>query len=205
MKKILSSIWFVALLALVLGLGTQAVVFIVRLNRLEEAMAAAPVVDEFAVPETIAWSFLTPDIEQMRAELALRLETIGLREKELDDYELRLRAERAELQKLARDLEQMRLQIGTSITEVQASEQKNLKTLATTYTNVSPAAALAIFREMDDEMVVKILAFMKPDPVGRILEEMAQTKDGAGTLAGRAAVISNKLRLLRQVRAEETP
>ncbi|MGH8021181.1 MAG: MotE family protein, partial [Opitutaceae bacterium] len=83
------------------------------------------------------------------------------------------------------------------------SEQKNLKTLAATYTTLSPAAALAIFKEMDDETVVKILAFMKPDPVGLILEEMALTKDGEGTLAGRAADISNKLRLKRLERAEE--
>jgi flagellar motility protein MotE (MotC chaperone) len=203
MKKLLCSTWFLAVLALVLGLGTEAAVFSVRMKSLEAA--AVVVVDEYAVPDTIAWSFLTPDIEQMRAELRQRLEAAVVREKDLQDYELRLRAERAEMEKLKRDLEQMRTEIGGTITEVQVAEQKNLKTLATTYTNVSPPAALAIFREMEDEMVVKILAFMKPDPVGQILEEMARTKDGEGTLAGRAAVISNKLRLLRQVRAEETP
>ncbi len=49
-------------------------------------------------------------------------------------------------------------------------------------------------------MVVKILAFMKPEPVGNILGMMAQTKDGDGTLASRAATLSYKLRLLNQVK-----
>jgi hypothetical protein len=65
---------------------------------------------------------------------------------------------------------------------------------------MQPDGALAIFREMDDEMVVKILAFMKPGQVGPILELMAQTQDGEGTLAGRAAALSYKLRLLNQIK-----
>jgi flagellar motility protein MotE (MotC chaperone) len=202
MKKILCSTWFIAVLALILGLGTQAFVLGVRLQHLEQELAAS-VVDEFAIPDTIAWSFLTPELETLTTELRQRLAAAADREKELDDYALRLKAERAEIEKLKRDLEAMRASIGSTITEVQVAEQKNLKTLAATYSNVSPTAALSIFREMEDEMVVKILAFMKPDPVGLILEEMARTKDGEGTLAGRAATISNKLRLLRQARADD--
>ena len=41
---------------------------------------------------------------------------------------------------------------------------------------------------------------MKPDQVRPLLEEMAQTKDGEGSLAGRAAALSYKLRLLNQVK-----
>jgi hypothetical protein len=199
MKPLLRSTWFIAVLALVLGLGTEAAVIAWRLERLGPATTAP---DPFAAPGTIAWSFLTPDLEDLRAELHQRLDEVAARERELATYDLRLRAERAEMEKLKRDLEQMRTAIGTTITEVQAAEQKNLKSLAATYSNVSPAAALAIFREMEDEMVVKILAFMKPDPVGQILEEMTRTKDGDGSLAARAATISNKLRLLRQVPAD---
>jgi flagellar motility protein MotE (MotC chaperone) len=114
-----------------------------------------------------------------------------------------LKAERSEIEKLKRDIEIMRDDLTNIFTNVHVSEQKNLKTLAATYTNLSPTAALAIFQEMDDEMVVKILAFMKPDPVSQILEEMARTRDGDGTLAGRAANLSNRLRLLRQAAADE--
>lgn len=200
MKKLFGSTWVLSVLALILGLGTQAGVIAWRLNssHVEEEHAAGP-----KPPETLVWTFLSPEIENLKQELRSRVEALASRERELQDYEVRLRAERAEIEKLKRDIESRRAELSASITEVQALEQKNLKNLAATYSNLTPAAALAIFEQMDDEMVVKILAFMKPDPVGQILEEMARTKEGEGTLAGRAAVISNKLRLLRQVRAEE--
>jgi flagellar motility protein MotE (MotC chaperone) len=202
MKKILRSTWFIAVLALLLGLGTQAAVLGLRLSKLEQAPPPV-VVKPDEVPDTIAFGFTAPEIQLMQEELKGRLASVAVREKELDDYDLRLRAERAEIEKLKRDVEKMRTDLAETVTEVQVVEQKNLKTLAATYTSIAPSAALAIFREMDDEMVVKILSFMKPDPVGQILEEMARPTEGRVSNAGRAATISNKLRLLRQVRAEE--
>lgn len=201
MNKLLRSNWIIAVLGIVLGVGTQMVVLLWRATEIE--IEPEEVVEPYAAIDRIAWSFLTPEIEGFTAELQTRLEGVAAREEELDDYALRLKAERAEIEKLKRDLEVMRSDLTNIFTNVNVSEQKNLKTLAATYTNLTPSAALAIFQEMDDDMVVKILAFMKPDPVGQILQEMAQTKDGGGTLAGRAANLSNKLRLLRQATAEE--
>lgn len=200
MKNLFRSTWFIAVLALVLGLGTQIGVLVWRLQGLESE--AAVETHGVVIPDRVSWTFLTPEIDNLREDLQSRLAAVGLREQELDAYEKRLLAERAEVEKLKRDIEAMRTELSTTITDVQASEQKNLKTLAATYTGLTPAGALAIFRKMDDEMVVKILTFMKPDPVGQILEEMARTKDGEGTLAGRAAALSDKLRLVRQVKAE---
>lgn len=203
MQKLLRNPWLIALLAVVLGVGTQAVVLQKRLGHVPE-----PEVDPHAAPEPpkfVDWSFLTPEIEAMRTELKERLAAVEARESELRDYELRLKAERAEIEKIKREVDRMRATVENTITSVQTVEQKNLKTLAATYTNMTPVAVLAIFREMDDDTVVKILSYMKPDPVGQILEEMARTKEGEGTLAGRAAVISNKLRLLHQVRAGTSP
>ncbi len=202
MQKLLRNPWLIALIAVVLGVGTQAFVLQMRL-----ADPSGHGADPDAAPEAptfVDWSFITPEVEAMRAELKDRLAAVQTRENELRDYELRLKAERAEIEKIKREVDRVRASVETTITEVQTVEQKNLKTLAATYTNMTPPAVLAIFREMDDDTVVKILAFMKPDPVGQILEEMARTKEGEGTLAGRAAVISNKIRLLHQVRAGAT-
>ena len=199
MQKMLRNPWLIALIAVVLGVGTQALVLQMRLGHPPE-----PEKDPHAQPEAPAfvdWSFVTPEIEAMRTELKDRIAAVETRENELRDYELRLKAERAEIEKIRREVDRMRATVEKTITEVQVVEQKNLKTLAATYTNMTPLAVLAIFREMEDDAVVKILSYMKPDPVGQLLEEMARTKDGEGTLAGRAAVISNKLRLLHQVRA----
>jgi hypothetical protein len=46
---------------------------------------------------------------------------------------------------------------------------------------------------------------MKPDVVGAILQEMATPVQGAASLAGRAAKLSDKLRLLKQEDISQTP
>jgi flagellar motility protein MotE (MotC chaperone) len=201
--KFLRSTWFVALVALVLGMGLQTYVLLSHVEELG-TVAQASTEPGNEPPTRINWDFLTPEMEQLRQELQERLAAVGRREEDLQDYEKRLKAERAEIEKLKREIETVRDDLSNRLTEIEAAEQKNLKNLATTYSGMQTDAALAIFREMDDEMVVKILAFMKPEPVGNILGMMAQTKDGEGTLAGRAAALSYKLRLLRQVKPETT-
>ena len=89
--------------------------------------------------------------------------------------------------------------------EIQADESKNLRSLSQTYANLSPKAAVAIIREMDDVTVVKILYLMKPDIVAPIFEEMSKTSDKDGLLSRRAAVISEKLRLMKSVKTAATP
>jgi flagellar motility protein MotE (MotC chaperone) len=207
--------WILAVLAVVLGVGAQAAFFVVKLGGMagghgEEEEHAGPTHTPTYAPPTLSWNFVTPAIDELGTELRTRVAAVERREKELEDYQRRLEAERAELEKLKIDLDEIRKGLEArrdafmaTVLEVKEGEEKNLKTLAATYTTLTPPAALAIFREMDDDTVVKILAFMKPDPVGQILEEMARTRDGDATLAPRAAAISNKLRLKRQVPAEE--
>ena len=45
--------------------------------------------------------------------------------------------------------------------------------------------------------VVKILSLMKADVVAPIFEEMSKTSDREGVLARRAAILSEKLRLMK--------
>ena len=85
-----------------------------------------------------------------------------------------------------------------------ADEAKNLKSLAQTYTNLTPKAAVAIIKEMDDITVVKILSLMKADIVGPIFEEMAKSNDATNQLARRAAVLSEKLRLMKSSKPATT-
>jgi flagellar motility protein MotE (MotC chaperone) len=98
----------------------------------------------------------------------------------------------------------MHQEITDKVVEIQADEAKNLRMLAQTYTNLTPHAAVAIIRELDDTTVVKILSLMKPDVVGPIFEDMAQSASGASD-AHRAAVLSEKLRLVRAARSGQTP
>ena len=97
-------------------------------------------------------------------------------------------------------------EIDQQVVEIQERELKNLKTLAQTYSAMNPSAVVAIFRELDENMAVKVLSFMKADRVGPILGEMSKAVDAASgeTMAKRAARITDKLRLLKPLK-KETP
>lgn len=118
---------------------------------------------------------------------------------QVDQRSARLSAEQGELDKLRAELELMRREIGERVIEINADEAKNLRALAQTYSALTPRAAVAILRELDDITIVKILSLMKPDVVSPIFEEMSRTPlgTGEGTLAKRAATLSEKLRLMK--------
>ena len=96
------------------------------------------------------------------------------------------------------------LHLSDRIVGIRADEAKNLRGLAQTYSNLTPRAAVAIFREMDDATAVKILFLMKPDIVGPIFEEMSKTAGTDGTLARRAAILSEKLRVMKAAATSAT-
>ena len=161
------------------------------------ALAAAARPKPAAVKKEKGWDFWTIEVENISTDLK---EERALLRKQADQQEqraARLAAEEKELGKIRADIEGLRQQIADKVIEITADEAKNLRTLSQTYTNLSPRAAVAIFREMDDITAVKILSLMKPDVVGPIFEEMSRTAGTDGPLARRAAVLSEKLRLMK--------
>ena len=54
-------------------------------------------------------------------------------------------------------------------------------------------------------MVVKILSLMKPDIVAPIFEQMSRTATADGTLARRAAGLSDRLRLVKATKTAANP
>ena len=143
------------------------------------------------------WDFWTIEIDNLTSELKEEKARLAKRSDDLDQREARLAIEQQELEKVRADIEAMHQQMERRITMISADESKNLRSLAQTYTNLTPKAAVSIFREMDDATAVKILSLMKPDVVGPIFEEMTNNVYGDSSLARRAAVLSDKLRLLR--------
>jgi flagellar motility protein MotE (MotC chaperone) len=168
-------------------------------------LGGVPAVEQTKLPPRL-WNFNGDAVNQLIADLNSGREKIAVDEKNLVTLKAQLDAEKAELGKVRVELEQMRKEIDERVLEIQDSEIKNLKTLAQTYAAMTPAAAVAIFREMDENMVVKILACMKVDRTGPILGEMSkvQSKPGEETMTVRAARISDKLRLIKPLK-KETP
>jgi flagellar motility protein MotE (MotC chaperone) len=164
-----------------------------------QAAAARPAKE----PEELkrkGWDFWTIEIENLSNELKEERERLKKQSELLDQRAARLAAEEKEFAKLRADVEALRRQIAEQVVEITADEAKNIRTLAATYTALSPRGAVAIFREMDDSTAVKILAVMKPDTVGPIFEEMSKASPD-GELARRAALLSEKLRLMKSTKS----
>ncbi len=143
------------------------------------------------------WDFWTIEVDNLAAELKDEKARLAKEAEEMKLAEARIVAERKELDKLRTSIEATRKEISDRVIEISADESKNLRSLAQTYTNLSAPAAVAIIREMDDTTVVKILSLMKADVVAPIFEVMSKTSDREGALARRAAILSEKLRLMK--------
>jgi flagellar motility protein MotE (MotC chaperone) len=202
MNKLASHPAIVALLGIVAGtLVGLGWVWRAGEALLAHAIAAIPPVAE-AEGKAQGWDFWTIEIEGLSSELKEERARLRQQADLLNQRAARLASEQQELAKVRADIEAMRAEINRKVIEITADESKNLKSLAQTYTNLTPKAAVAILREMDDTTVVKILSLMKSDVVGPIFEEMARTQGPDGPLAKRAAILSDKLRLMK---ANKTP
>lgn len=156
-----------------------------------KAAAAAPKKER-------GWDFWTIEIENLSNELKEERARQRKQADVLEQREARIVAERQELATMRNEIEGLRKEIADKVIAIREDEAKNLRALSQTYANLTPRAAVAIIREMDDATAVKILFLMKPDVVGPIFEEMSKTTGTDGTpLARRAAVLSEKLRLMK--------
>lgn len=143
------------------------------------------------------WDFWTIEMENVSSELKEERARLAKQAELLEQRAARIAAEEKEFAKLRADVELLRTQIEARIIEITADESKNIRGLAAAYTNLTPRAAVAILREMEDVTAVKILSLMKADVIGPIFEEMSRPGEPDKSLAQRAAMLSEKLRLMK--------
>ena len=133
------------------------------------------------------WQRHDPEVDQLLQEVKSEKELLAKRASELKELEARLAAERAELNQVTQRVAQVQMEFDQSVTRIKEDETPNLKKLAKVYMSMSPEAASTIFRELDDQVVVKLLAVMKEDQSAPLLEAMAkQGEDQAKRAAGLA-------------------
>ena len=102
------------------------------------------------------------------------------------------------------EIKTLRDELDQRSVKIQETDLKNIKTLATQYSAMKPATAVSIFREMDEDMVVRILGVMKPDRITAIIEEMAKAREKPGEepTPRRIVRLMDKLRLLQTPKKE---
>lgn len=193
-----------AVIALVLGSAAGLGWFWIRASSMLAAKAKeAPPPEKVAI-KAKGWDFWTIEIDNLSRELKEEKERVRAQQDALDARSSRIAAERQELEKVRDELTKLRDEITSKVVEIQKDESKNLKVLAQTYSTLTPHAAVAIMHELDDATVVKILSLMKPDIIGPIFEDMAQS-DPSGASAKRAALLSEKLRMMKAQRTAQNP
>ena len=202
MSNLLRHPFALVMLAGLTYLGTTALVLRLRWHQLGEAPAAVssrPAKPPLLIVGSRPWDFWSAETEEMIAGLGREHARLDERTHDLDLLQTRLDGEKAELDRLRAQITQASQELDRAATALAADETNNLRPLAQTYSRLTPRATVAIFRELDDATAIKILALMKTDAVSLIFEEMARTPDQDGTLASRAAMLTEKLRLLRKI------
>ena len=178
------------------------------MRALAPLLEKATVAHDKAPPEELkqkGWDFWTIEIDNLSNELKGERARLRKESELLDQRAARVTAAEKELGTVRADVELLRKEISDKVIEIKADEAKNLRSLAQTYTTLSPRAAAVIFRELDDNTAVKILSLMKADIVGPIFEEMSKSVSADGVpLARRAALLSERLRLMKAAKQNST-
>ena len=139
-----------------------------------------------------SWAFFNPEMDQIIAELKMEKETMAGKEKQLGELELRLKADRSELDEATKRITKIQDQCNRDLLRIKDDEVGNLKKLAKMYSSMEPASAARIMRELDDAVVVKIITLMKDADTGVILDAFSRLGE---VETKRAAKISENLRL----------
>jgi flagellar motility protein MotE (MotC chaperone) len=197
MKKWLTNLWVVGGVALLLNVGLTTWFLLGEVERI----AADLKPEEKAVHEDDLWqywSFHSVELQKAIAEIKRGHEKLDTREAELQELEERVTQERSELARLREDVAREREALSRLITKVSEDEAKNLKTLAKTYSELEPTAAIRVFDELDDTFVVKLLSLMKSDTVSNLFDAMIQGGNENAQRITRVARLSEMLRLRQQ-------
>lgn len=201
--KMLTSAWGIAFLAMLINIGTTLMMLLPAIGALQDTYEEIPEKTSMAAR---MWGFKTEAVDELIKELETERNKLEEEQKGVLAVQSQNAADREELEKVRAEIKAMRTEIDEKVVEIQEQELKNLKTLAQTYSAMNPSAVVTIFRELEENMSVKVLSFMKPDRVGPILGEMAKSADTTSgeSMAKRAARITDKLRLLKPLK-KETP
>lgn len=189
--QILRSPWLAVVLGMIAYGGTTLVV----LN--PKRLAVKPPTKQHDAEEKLekiepSWSFKNPELDQLLTEVAQERESLRTRERDLQELETRLKAERQEIGAITQQVNRLQVELDQTISRIKEEEAVNLKRLAKVYATMSPEGAAKILQEMQDDQIVKILTLMKETETAPLLENLAKANTVA---ARRAAQLCDRLRL----------
>jgi flagellar motility protein MotE (MotC chaperone) len=185
MIRILQSSWLTVFAGCLLYLGTTLAV--IRPEKIEAAHLVPP---DASAPDDPSWKFRNPEFDQWIAQMKDEKESLALREQQLNEWQSRLDAERQEISTVTQSVSQLQADFDRNIIRFRAQETDNVKHQAKLIAAMSPAGAAAMFNEMADDDVVRILFTMKTDEASVILDTMSKL---GRPEARRAALLTGRL------------
>lgn len=141
--------------------------------------------------QTGFWTQHNPEVDQMVQELRKEKQELARREADLRKLAAQLQAERDAINQVTQRVARLQMDFDQNIVRIEQEEIPNLKKLTKMYGTMSPEGVAAIFKELDDRTVVKLMSLMKEEQSAVLLDSMA--KEGEAQ-AKRAATLSETLR-----------
>lgn len=225
--KFFHSIWGIVLIGLIANFMMVAVVVFKIYSNIDDHLSSLVQTNtsvEGAAEQRPYWIMRSNEIELLAYDLKEQKSKLSQQKAEIAEMRARSHAEMAELQRLRSDIESYRLELEkakedikksreelfSQLVSIKQEEVKNLKALSNAYGALTPQSVVSVFKEMDDNLAVKILSQMKPEVVASIFEAMAQSneqpvpgKDGK-TMNKRISELSDKLRLVHQEKTKNS-
>lgn len=190
MTRYLTSGWVVALMGSLLYLGTTAL--LLRPARFAAERAALAARAETLTPDDEpSWRFRNPEFSQWVAELKTEKSNLDTRAQQLQEWQTRLEAREQEFAAATQAVYQLQAEFDRNVIRLKAQEMENLNRQAKIIAGMSPEGAANLIAQMPDADVVRLLAVMKTDQAGALLDSMSRL--GAAQ-AKRAATLADRLR-----------
>lgn len=142
-----------------------------------------------------SWKFHNPDIDQWVSQIRDEREALALREQQLKEWEARLVAENREIASITQAVARVQMEFDKRALTFSEQQKDNLKKQLKVISDMTPDGAVALFNEMPDEEVTRLLYSLKPDISGAILDAMSKP---GGASAKRAAALAERLKDILQ-------
>ena len=195
--------WYIILITALLSLGAAIGLLYLRqdswmppttdpLAAMKEASPIASMSEEY-----VRWNFEAINLEELREDLEGQRSIIESERIELEALREQVNLEVAEMNDLRAEIDEVRRSVDEEFLKIDVSEEANLKSLAKIYGAMKPVPVVEIFKELETELVVKIMSVMPAETAGGILEQMTREQGDPQVLA-RAAQITEKLRKIRK-------
>lgn len=196
--------WYVLVLAFILSLGSAlAVLFFTKDQWMPKPPPLPP--DPVQVASDLAemsepylnWNYATNIIDELRVEYDGEASALDQERSELLNLRKQIQSELKELAELRKEIDALSASVSAEFTAIEAAEIDNLKRLAKVYEEMKPVPVVELFKQMELDLVVKLMSQISPASASKILAEMSNAAQGPETL--RTAVkITEELRKLKK-------